>query len=105
VPSRPKPFVTRQFLRRPGAKVNPTRALDALCPAERGDPDRCEFRSFLPAGGCIDRLQEELVLTRRGVPSKKTPLRVGVERNLPRVDSMKEASIWKIGSPGSGITA
>ena len=31
------------------------RALDELCLPERGDPDRCEFRSFLPAIGCIAR--------------------------------------------------
>ena len=57
----------RQLLRRTRrAKVNPTRALDALCLAERGDPDRCEFRSFLPAGGCIDRPHDGIVVRRSG---------------------------------------
>jgi hypothetical protein len=53
---------------------------------------RLHFAVPRSRGGCIGRLQEELVLTRRGVPSKKTPLRLGVERNLPKI--VQPNAVW-----------
>ena len=31
-----------------------------------GDRDRCEFCNLLPAGGCIDRTQDGIVVRRSG---------------------------------------
>ena len=56
-------------------------------------PKRVGESQVVTCGGCIARPQEELVLTRRGVPSKRTPLRVGVERNLPKIVQLQRVGV------------
>ena len=69
------------------------RALDAPYPAERGDRDRCEFRSFLPAGGCINRPLEEILPKCRGVKSRTTPLRLAVLATLLRLVQLQQVEV------------
>ena len=44
--------------------------------ARVGEPDRCEFHAFLPAGGCIARPQRQEFVTRSGVFFGETPLQI-----------------------------
>ena len=51
----------------------------------RGEPDRCEFRGFLPAAGCITRQHEEILRKRSGLSFWRTPQRLRGARNSHRL--------------------
>ena len=56
-------------------------------------PHRCQFDFAETRVGCINLSRLRSMLTRRGVPSKTTPLRVGVERNPLKVVQLQRVEV------------